>query len=300
MTARRTIALTTALLGLHSPARAAPAWDQSVIRLERWPGNADAAEISAAIPVGARLLATILSQPAASDSYRAVTPEGTRSVRLLARDAVSGFSLLTGPDGSSPPWNPVDLPETPAVPAGAALTIQSQPPATARIAGRELLHQSRLLECPWLRVHLPRGTWAVGTPMTGNDGTFAGLLAGGVPGVAEAARVLPAAAVRHFVRLWTERKTLASARIGIRLSPAAGIPRVEECVAALPAERAGIHPGDILLKVGTTSIGSAADAAEACFYLRVDEAVTLSILRGTETMDITVTPVSSISGSPEK
>jgi S1-C subfamily serine protease len=117
------------------------------------------------------------------------------------------------------------------------------------------------------------------------------MLAGEVTDVTEAGRVLPAAAVAHFVKLWTGRQTLARAVLGLKLSPAAGIPRVEECVAALPAERAGLQPGDVILRIGSLSVTDATAAAEACFYLRVDEPVTLSILRGTQTLDLTMTPV---------
>jgi S1-C subfamily serine protease len=110
--------------------------------------------------------------------------------------------------------------------------------------------------------------------------------------------MLPVAAVAHFVKLWRERQTLARAVLGLKLSPAAAIPRVEECVAALPAERAGLQPGDVLLRIGTQAVNDAADAAEACFYLRVDERVTLSVLRGTQTIDLTMIPVSAAGTKP--
>lgn len=281
-------------LGGIAVAAESPRWSGQVARLERWPAGESMAQISAAFAVGPELLATILTQPASSDTYRAVISGSTQTVRLLAWDAGSGFALLTGEGEKEQTWTPISLPGKPVAPVpGEALTLQAATPAKARVAGRELLHQSRLLECPWLRVHLPQGTWNYGTPLTAADGSLAGMLAGVVPGVTEAGRVLPAAAVRHFVNLWTTRRTLAKAVLGLRLSPAAGIPRVEECVAALPAERAGLHPGDVLLRIGSTGVSDAASAAEACFYLQVDEPVTLTVLRGTDTLDLSMTPVSA-------
>ena len=161
------------------------------------------------------------------------------------------------------------------------------------VAGQDFLHHGRLLPTPWLRIHLPAGAWSRGTPLTTADGTLAGLLAGGVPGVPEAARILPAAAVRHFVTLWTQHHTLARAELGIRLRHTDAIPRIEECYAALPAERAGIHPGDILLKIAATETPDSITAAAACFYLRVDEPVKIQVLRDMEIVEVTATPVSA-------
>lgn len=276
-------------------ALAAPvSWPDSVVKIERWSGDAATPRLSGAIAVAPDLLATILTDPAAGDSFRAAAPSGMVPVRILARDETSGFTLLEPLAGTGNAWPVVPLPpESPAMRPGEAMTMQSGNPAAARLAGRELLHGSRLLEFPWMRIHLPPGTWVQGTPLTFADGALAGLLAGNVPEITEAARMLPAAAVRHFVRLWTERRTLARAVLGMKLSPASGIPRVEECVAALPAERAGLQPGDVITRIGNTVIRDAADAAEACFYLRVDDPFTMEVLRGTETVNLTITPVSA-------
>ncbi len=300
--ARLLLAAVFLLGGLAPRAEAAappPVWARALIKLERWPAGAESAQISTAFPVAPKLLATILVKPGDTDTYRAVTEEGISVMKLVARDGDSGFSLLSpaGEEGKAWPVVPLDT-GAPAPPTGASLTLQSSAPAPARMAGHDLLHRSRLLESPWFRVHLPQGTWAHGTPLTNPDGSLAGMLAGEVPDVTEAARMLPAAAVAHFVKRWTDRRTLARAVLGFKLSPAAGIPRVEECVAALPAERAGLQPGDVLLKVGSLAVNDAVAAAEACFYLRIDEPVTLAILRGTQTLDITVVPVSSAGARP--
>ena len=270
---------------------APPAWPDAIIRLERQPAGANAPQISAAVCVASGLLATILEKPAATDTFRA----GGSAVKLLARDDDSGFALLSVEESTEPPaWTVVPLAEkSPALPAGGSLTLQSAAPAPARIAGQDFLHHGRLLPTPWLRIHLPAGAWSRGTPLTTADGTLAGLLAGGVPDVPEAARILPAAAVRHFVTLWTQHHTLARAELGIRLRHTDAIPRIEECYAALPAERYGIHPGDILLKIADTETPDSVTAAAACFYLRVDEPVKIQVLRDMEIVEVTATPVSA-------
>lgn len=295
--------LCAALLALPGSRLAAgsppPVWEKALVKLERWAAGAESAQVSTAFPVSPGVLATILVKPANTDSFRAVTPDGISVVKLLARDGDSGFSLLGTLNGETKSWPVVPLDGLLPTPStGASLTLQSSSPAPASLAGRDLLHRSRLQESPWLRIHLPQGSWAYGTPLTNPDGTLAGMLAGQVPDVTEAGRMLPAAAVAHFVKTWTERQTLAKALLGFKLSPAAGIPRVEECVAALPAEHAGLQPGDIILRIGTLTVNDATAAAEACFYLRIDEPVPFAVLRGTQTLTLTMTPVSSSGAKP--
>lgn len=274
-------------------AAAPPAWPDAVIRLERLPADSGIPQISAALCVAPGLLATMLDKAVATDSWRAVGRDGGLTVRLLTHDPDSGFALLSAvrgaPDGNWPVIAPGEDAVCPA--AGAALIIQSAAPAAARAAGHDILLEARLLQTPWLRIHVPAGAWDRGTPVTTADGKLAGLLAGNVPGVPEAVRVLPAAAVRHFTELWTTRQTLARAELGIRLHHADGVPRIQQCYAALPAERAGIHPGDVLLRIGQAKITDASSAATACFFLRVDEPVRIQVLRGLETMELNVTPV---------
>ena len=278
---------------------APPAWPDAILRLERQASGANVAQISTALCVAPGLLATILEHSAAGDTYRVPGTGGTTAVKLLARDADSGFALLAPVEKEAPAWQVIALGDpAPAPPAGTSLTLQSAAPAPARAAGRDVLHKGKLLQTPWLRIHLPAGTWNRGTPLTTADGAFAGLLAGSVPGVPEAARALPAGAVRHFVKLWTDRQTLARAELGLRLRHADGIPRVAECYAALPAERAGLHPGDVILRIADESVPDAAAVAAACFLLRADEPVKIEVLRGMEVVALNVTPVAVTPRSP--
>lgn len=273
-----------------------PAWPGPVIRVEHRIAATAATEITNAICIAPGVLATITDKaPGTTDGWRAASAGGTTRLQFLARDADSGFSLLARDGESDPGWIVIAPPDrAPALFAGVSLTLQSAVPAPARVAGRDHLHEGRLLKTPWLRVNLPAGTWSAGTPLTTESGALAGLLAAGVPGMPDAARMLPASAVWHFAGLWTRRKTLARAELGVRLNHADGIPRVQQCYAALPAERAGIHPGDIVLSIGGTEVADAAAAATACFYLRVDEPVKITLLRGLETVETTVTPISAV------
>lgn len=288
-------------LWLLLPAAAAepPAWKEAIVRLEAHPAEGEP-RISAALAVAPDLLAAILPGRPKDEAWRAGTDGGTTAVRLVARDEPSGFSLLAPVDAAAKPWKHVVLPEKPAAPApGEAMEFPGAPGGVVRCAGRDILFQAQLLENPWLRIHLPPGSWTVGSPVTAG-GEFAGLLAGPVPGVPEAARVFPARAVGHFVRLYTERRRFTRAFLGMRLDHASALPRVQECHANLPAERAGIQPGDVLLRIGTTDLTTATDAVEAAFYLRVDDEVPLRVLRGVEILEMKLRPVPVPPAAAEK
>jgi PDZ domain len=225
-------------------------------------------------------------------AWRAATAQGTIAVKLVARDPGSGFAIFAPDAAELRPWSalPAAQDGSDACAPGTPLEFPGSPGATARCAGRDILVQGRLLDSPWLRVHLPPGTWPVGTPLTAG-GKFAGLLAGPVPGAPDAARMLPARAVWHFAGLYRDRKKLTRPFLGLRLDHASALPLVRECHAALPAERAGIQPGDVLLRIGAQDVATAAEAVETCFYLRVDDDVPVRLLRGTTMLDVTLRPV---------
>lgn len=274
------------------PAAAAepPAWKEAILRLEAQPPEGEV-RISAALAVAPDLLAALVPGAPGEVVWRAGTDGGTTAVKLVARDAPSGFSLFAPVDAGAQPWKSIVLPEKPVAPApGAAMEFAGAPGGTVRCAGRDILFQAQLLENPWLRIHLPPGAWPVGSPLT-SGGEFAGLLAGPVPGVPEAARVFPARAVGHFVRLYTDRRRFTRAFLGMRLDHASALPRVQECHANLPAERAGIQPGDVLLRIGATDLTTATEAVEAAFYLRVDDEVPLRVLRGVQVLEVKLRPV---------
>jgi PDZ domain len=278
------------LMTCRLPAAPPPAWSESILRLEAHSPQGGT-RLSAAVAVSPELLAAILPSPPREETWRAAGADVTQAVKLLVRDEPSGFTLFAPVAANATPWKPLPLPEAPILPLpGAVLQIPGSPDSEARCAGRDILFQAQLLENPWLRVHLPPGSWTFGTPLAA-EGRFAGLLAAPVPGMPDAARLFPAQAVQHFVRLYTERRPLTRPFLGLRLENASALPLVRECHVAGPAERAGVQPGDVLLRIGNRDLTSATDAVEACFYLRVDEEVTIRVLRATSVVEVKVRPV---------
>ena len=57
-----------------------------------------------------------------------------------------------------------------------------------------------------------------------------------------------------------------------------------------PAEKSGVQPGDLILKVGDRKISSLEDVLDAAFYLTAGDEVPLTLSRAGQTMEIKVVP----------
>jgi len=57
-----------------------------------------------------------------------------------------------------------------------------------------------------------------------------------------------------------------------------------------PAEKSGILPGDLILKVGDRTISTLDDVLNAAFYLTAGDEVPLTVSRGGKTMEMKVEP----------
>ncbi|MCU0777347.1 MAG: S1C family serine protease [Akkermansiaceae bacterium] len=78
--------------------------------------------------------------------------------------------------------------------------------------------------------------------------------------------------------------------LGLTLSSESQTARVVRVLTDSPAALAGVMPGDILLAVGSRPVADYADVANAFFYLSPGEPTRLRLKRGTQTVDLAVTP----------
>jgi len=67
-----------------------------------------------------------------------------------------------------------------------------------------------------------------------------------------------------------------------------------------PAEKSGIKPGDLIVKVGDRKISSIEDVLDASFYLTAGEEVPLTVSRGGQTVDIKVVPAPNPTATAEE
>ena len=76
---------------------------------------------------------------------------------------------------------------------------------------------------------------------------------------------------------------------------------IVKVVSGSPAEQAGLQEKDILLKIGDTDIDTAKKAVSTVSSYKVGDAVTLTIIRGTDqkTLNVTLAAAPSTSGTPK-
>jgi len=141
-----------------------------------------------------------------------------------------------------------------------------------------------------------------GGAIVGTDGSLVGVIA--IDRTGNRGWALPALRAKALVddivakgfpsRAWLGISTMP-VDIPASLGKAAGSAASGLLVAALeasgPAAAAGVLPGDILLSVGGTAVGSPGALREAIGKLAVGAAATLAVLRGGSHMEIAVKPV---------
>lgn len=92
-------------------------------------------------------------------------------------------------------------------------------------------------------------------------------------------------------RDFSKNGTISRCWAGIITTPSNTVPEITGIRANSPAEKAGILPGDIILKVGETPINSYLEAVNAFYYLIQGEEETITLLRGKTIKEVSLTPV---------
>ncbi len=81
--------------------------------------------------------------------------------------------------------------------------------------------------------------------------------------------------------------------LGIRFDKSGDDPsriEVQGFVPDSPAEKSGVKPGDLIVKVGDRKISSLEDVLNAAFYLTAGDEVPLTVSRGGQNVEIKVVP----------
>ncbi len=85
-----------------------------------------------------------------------------------------------------------------------------------------------------------------------------------------------------------------------KTADASGASRIEVkgFVSDAPGEKSGIRPGDLIQKVAGRPISSMDDVMDAAFYLTAGDEVSLTVLRGSQSIEVKLVPVLDPTGSP--
>ena len=174
---------------------------------------------------------------------------------------------------------PLDLPVTPNVGCVGGFAISSG---------------DRYFAVSHIRANVPAQRGEGGAPLLNMNGEVVGVLESSLDDGA-GCFVLPIEAaekVRSDVMHFGE---VRPGWLGIRFDKTAqdaapGKIEVQGFVADSPAEKAGVHPGDLILKVDGRDVASLDQVMDAAFYLTAGEEMPITVSRGGQTIDIKVTP----------
>lgn len=172
---------------------------------------------------------------------------------------------------------PLDLPLTPNV---------------GCVGGFGISSGDRFFAVSHIRANVPVQRGEGGAPLLNMDGEVVGILESSLDG-GTGCFVLPIEAAEKVQADVMRFGEVRPGWLGIRFdrSAAAGQIEVQGFVDSSPAEKSGIQPGDLILKVGERRISSLEDVLDAAFYLTAGDELPLEVSRGGKTMDIKVVPI---------
>ena len=223
----------------------------------------------------------------------------SREARVIGVDRVVGVAVLEVPTGDAPAVNWAD--RTPAI--GARVFALGNPGTGLRVTEGRVSAQAvtirmrgRPLEAIEHTAPMPRG--AGGGPLVDESGSVLGLNA--LRGEPQFLLALPAAAVRAAIDRVTEGRQ--PPRLGIALVPPRASRRMRRAVGlpdrdgllvravedGSPAAKAGVHAGDLLVRLGDDELGAIDDLFAALDARAGAPSVGLRIIRATEESDLTL------------
>ena len=235
---------------------------------------------------GGLLVAVVLS---GADASRPVLKSGGSvvPVRVIGHDPVSRLCFLR----PEPPVVPGRLAwelKTPSTPGIVLLNAGQQ----ARISGWVKQVGAKVLPLALLRVNFNGPVPAPGSPLLTARGQLAAIVFQQEAG-ANSAYALPVEALHRVRRDAVKSGDLVRGWLGLSLRAETPTPQVTRVAAGSPAEKVGIRANDVILQIGERVVADYADSANAFFYLAPGEPVRMRLLRGSDPVEVEVTPVAA-------
>lgn len=281
------LALATPAPAQDTPAQDTPApQPPAVIEIVRRLGDEQSATAAFRIQ-DSDLIATVLGQPESSDTwFVARVGDDEFPADPLLYDHRSRLALFRSDRAPSRP-----LPTAEARSLSAPASLQALPPEgdpqPVRHAGEVQMLAGRPLLLTLIRLHAGASVLESGSPVLTPEGALAAVVLSPLEGVPGAWLALPADAVRKLTtdfQKWGDVDT-GQLEVGIPVGTTTAV--VEFVQPESRAQRAGIHPGDVILRIGQRPIHNSLDVLDANFYLNTRQPVPLQILRGLELLELT-------------
>ena len=216
--------------------------------------------------------------------------------RVLVADERSGIAILKV-DASTPFISVGDSKKveiaTPVMMIGYPEDLEACP-SFGIVAGLDRKYLGKYFSTTHFRANLPVQRGQGGAPILNMKGESVGILVGRIDGGA-ACHILPMHAAEK-VRLDLARfGELRPGWVGVEVEdakePAGGsTAKVSALDPATPASQSGLQPGDILLSVGGSMIGTSEDVLDASYFLTAGDDADIKVMRSAEKLTISVRP----------
>ena len=216
--------------------------------------------------------------------------------RVLVADERSGIAILKV--DASTPFIPVG--DSQKVGIAAPVMMIGYPedleacPSFGIVAGLDRKYLGKYFSTTHFRANLPVQRGQGGAPILNMKGESIGILVGRIDDGA-ACHILPMHAAEK-VRLDLARfGELRPGWVGVEVEDA-GEPvggstaKVSALDPSTPASQSGLQPGDILLSVGGSKIGTSEDVLDASYFLTAGDNADIEVVRGLEKITISVRP----------
>ena len=245
-------------------------------------------------------LLTSYSVGGESRDFVVISPNNVRlTARLLIADARAGIAMLKAeevPCGT--PFLPLAKPGELAVatPVVAIAYPMDMPltPSFGMISGLDIKYLGRYFATTHIRASVPVQRGQGGAPLLNMQGEVLGVIISSIDN-GSACFAIPAEAVEKVHRDYDRYGAVRPGWLGVIVRAATSgtqgsIAEVERLEPDAPAIKAGLRPGDILLKIGQTAIQSPQDVLNASFFLTAGENVPVVIWRGDKELTFQAAP----------
>ena len=235
-------------------------------------------------------LLTSYSVGGESRDFVVITPDNVKTpARLLIADARAGIAMLRAenvPAGTpflSMAAKPSEL--TVATPVVTVAYPMDMPltPSFGMIAGFDLKYLGRYFATTHIRASVPVQRGQGGAPLLNMQGEVVGVVISSIDN-GSACFAIPSDAVEKVHRDYDRYGAVRPGWLGVIVCAAASgtqgsTAEVERLEINAPAIKAGLKPGDILLKIGQTAIKSPQDVLNASFFLTAGENIPIVVWR---------------------
>ncbi|MBK1792538.1 S1C family serine protease [Persicirhabdus sediminis] len=255
------------------------------------PQAKDQALSAMALPVPSRgILASVAIVGSDPSKAQLVLADGNKDLKLLAFDDVSRIALYELPESLKSADKVKFGNGSMLEPAQALYLDHDDQNKVSRLVSKDKRFQGKVLPLALYRVNHDGELPVAGSPIYNEAGDMVALVHQPAYDVEGCTYALPIEVLMRAIDVSQDQGRVARCWIGIAMELQNEAPVVVGVRPASPARKAGIVKGDVIISVGDRQTSDYADVVDAFYYLVSGEAVKFKVLRGTQLVELDVTP----------